>query len=1139
MSEAMIAKRSLILVALGAANLAAAQNYVVTSAPAPYQPLVGGTNIKSMFSSTDDAQVIMPIGFTFPYFGQNYTSVGINTNGFITFQTSVCSPPGFQSCLGGTSMPNATRTPHQVIAAWWEDMSVSAAATQVNYLSTPTQLDVEWRDLNRLGGSFTVTMRITLFASGQIQVHYGNRSGSGGAGVMGFEGDGQPANGASFNVPPNNLPCSTSSAACTMSNFPIDTVYTIGQPMGPDLFVQSVALNSVMNSGGMMNISITPTFRNFGLMAANGFTWDAWLSTDRTWQMTDLPIGATTMPINCAPSTTVQDTLMAQIPQPPNGNYYVIVRADAPNNNVAEGMFGELNNIGSTSNYFVSGLDLVATSISGPTMSGPGNMVTINVNWFNQGTDAAGNVDFGIYLSGNTTWDASDFLLYQGTKNVSGGQTIMEGVTFTVPNNVPGGMFYYILRLNIGMPPVVEAPGNNTAVSGSQVTVRQSDLVIKGVEFVDVTTGTPTTTALFGSPGRMRVTAANEGGADARNFRVGVVVSQDSNLSLLQDTIVIESPVTLIAQGTTQVLDVMFQLPENDRANRPFTTGNYFFFGLLDSSGQITELSETNNNMMVMNPVVTRAPAADLTVTRFDAPSAVGVGEIAPVYRVFKNVGNRDASDVKYRYYASANAQVTVDDTPCRILTGGNARDFDAISMPAGAIVAGTEMIEIPATLTPGTYYLGAVLDTDQAVTELDESNNGLGSLPVTVAPSALRITTTSLPDAVIDRPYMFQLSAAGEVPGQATTWDVDEAQGNLPNGLTLSTGGLLSGMPTSESVVGVTFTVTNNNVTAVKRLALRVLPTTTQVEITTPSLPPVVNSTLIMYETFLGAAGGVKPYRWSQVAVAGEVLPRGINLTPDGRLYGNPQTGIMEKPYPITLEVRDSLGTASRRTFNLRVVAPGAIIFENLNLPEGLVGDAYLHDISVRNFDMSPLAKPLTYRIVSGQLPDGITEVREGDVLLLQGKPQIAGLFAFTIEVEDARGRVDSADFLLRVYPSGLKISVNNLPERLVPGDPVDFTFVVNGASDVTFELFSGALPPGATFNADGHVTGMVDPTATQGSYNFVVQAKDSVGATGLGAFSLNVKRDPPRQGCKCSAIDAGLMWVALLAVARKRRRS
>src|SRR5262249_47236912 len=62
-----------------------------------------------------------------------------------------------------------------------------------------------------------------------------------------------------------------------------------------------------------------------------------------------------------------------------------------------------------------------------------------------------------------------------------------------------------------------------------------------------------------------------------------------------------------------------------------------------------------------------------------------------------------------------------------------------------------------------------------------------------TIPAAAQTITTTSLPDAVVGVSYPAQALAAtgGTTP---YTWSV--ASGNLPLGLTLSTGGLISGTP-------------------------------------------------------------------------------------------------------------------------------------------------------------------------------------------------------------------------------------------------------------------------------------------------------------------------------------------------------
>ncbi|MBK7863565.1 MAG: putative Ig domain-containing protein [Archangiaceae bacterium] len=1118
--------RVVVALAVLSGGSAFAQNYVVQSQAAAYVPMTGGTPITTWtqtgtFSATDEGFFQLPLGFTFPYYGNNYTDVFVDTNGYFTFGARCTS-----SCFTIRAIPNTTGSFHNVIAPWFGDLNVAGATVQ--YKGSSSDMEIEFLNVPRLSGGANVTFKLKLTAGGVFQVHFGTLTGATNINASsGFENS-TGSMGAAI------APCG---GACNNAAFPANTLVTVGQPAGPDLIVQTVSLGSVTKTGGNLSLTINPTFRNFGLMNASGFVWKAYLSADRLKDVGDTLVLTSTTPLNCAAGATVSDSASATIPAPATGNYYVLVEADTANA-VNEGQFGEDNNVGASANYFVSGLDLVTNAVSGPAMSGPGNMMTVHVDWFNQGTDSPTQpVEFGVYLSTDNVWSTSDFALYTSTRTVTGGQTVVEDVTFPVPANVPGGDFFYILKVDPNSLITESSETNNAVTSTAKVTVRQADLVIKSVDFVDAATGVSVRHGVFGTPSRVIITAANEGGADARNFKVGVAISTDANLSLLNDTIVVEASVTQILQGTTVTLDVPFTMPENDRNNRPFTTGNYFFFGMLDSSLQITELAEGNNNLMVMQPVLMSSPAPDLTVVRFDSPSAVGVGEIAPVYRVFKNIGPRGASDVRYQYFISANAQVTVDDTLVKIVDGASVTDFGSVPMPAGAVATATEFIQLPANITPGTYYLGAVLDSDSKVVELDETNNSLGSTAVTVAASSLRVTTPSLPDAVIGRPYSFQLSVQGEAPGMPTTWAIDAAQGSPPMGITLSTTGLLSGTPTVETVVGITVVATNNMRTAQARFALRVLPTTTQVEITTPSLPSVVNSTSITYETWLGAAGGAKPYAWRLVPVAGEALPRNLTLAMDGRLSGVPATGIMEKAYPITVEVRDALGTTAQRKFNLRVVAPGAIIFTNLAIPDGLVGSAYLTDIAVKNFDQSPLSKPLIYRLIDGALPEGVQMVVEQDVLLLQGTPTVASTYGFTIEVEDSKGRTDSADFLMRVYPSNLTVRASELP-TLHPGDTVDFSFTANGTpTGVTFKLYSGGLPPGATLGTDGHVTGMVAATDSEGTYNFVVEASDTTGASGIGAFSLQVKREIVVKGCGCG-VGGGLEWLAMMLLPLVFRR-
>ena len=123
----------------------------------------------------------------------------------------------------------------------------------------------------------------------------------------------------------------------------------------------------------------------------------------------------------------------------------------------------------------------------------------------------------------------------------------------------------------------------------------------------------------------------------------------------------------MLPAGQSRTVTFSFPIPLRDKTNKVYTTGSYYLFAMLDSFNQVGELLETNNNAAVPGPVNLRAPAQDYAVLKVDAPASAAVGELAPVYRVIKNVGNVPGTAVSYRYYASANAIVTQEDIPLSI----------------------------------------------------------------------------------------------------------------------------------------------------------------------------------------------------------------------------------------------------------------------------------------------------------------------------------------------------------------------------------------------------------------------------------------------------------------------------------------
>ena len=72
----------------------------------------------------DDASVTVPLPFPFTFYGQTYESVGVTTNGFITFTPGASPfPPYLNAPIPDKGEPNAA------IYALWDDLVVDATGS--------------------------------------------------------------------------------------------------------------------------------------------------------------------------------------------------------------------------------------------------------------------------------------------------------------------------------------------------------------------------------------------------------------------------------------------------------------------------------------------------------------------------------------------------------------------------------------------------------------------------------------------------------------------------------------------------------------------------------------------------------------------------------------------------------------------------------------------------------------------------------------------------------------------------------------------------------------------------------------------------------------------------------------------------
>lgn len=169
----------------------------------------------------------------------------------------------------------------------------------------------------------------------------------------------------------------------------------------------------------------------------------------------------------------------------------------------------------------------------------------------------------------------------------------------------------------------------------------------------------------------------------------------------------------------------------------------------------------------------------------------------------------------------SGNAVVTVDPTPsldpvtaAPICTGGTT-NIALSSTPTGATFAWTSALASGAVtgFAPGTgntiaqALTGAGVVTYTVAPTLGACAAAGSPVQQTVADPA--IVTTQLPNTVLGASYNQALSAPGAITG--ATFAV--TSGALPNGLTLSPAGVVSGTPTVESTFTFTVTATANGI--------------------------------------------------------------------------------------------------------------------------------------------------------------------------------------------------------------------------------------------------------------------------------------------------------------------------------------
>jgi hypothetical protein len=141
-------------------------------------------------------------------------------------------------------------------------------------------------------------------------------------------------------------------------------------------------------------------------------------------------------------------------------------------------------------------------------------------------------------------------------------------------------------------------------------------------------------------------------------------------------------------------------------------------------------------------------------------------------------------------------------------------------------------------------------------------------------------------------------------------------------------------------------------------------------------------------YSQALHATGGKAPLSW---VISRGALPNGLNLNA-GEISGTPS---VSGSFSFTILVMDKGGVTTSTTLSITIQRVNAIIVTT-NLPEGKIGTKYSQTLTAKGG-----LPPYRWSLADGDLPVGLTLSGE----IISGTPTMAGMFSFTILMEDSAG--------------------------------------------------------------------------------------------------------------------------------------
>ena len=390
---------------------------------------------------------------------------------------------------------------------------------------------------------------------------------------------------------------------------------------------------------------------------------------------------------------------------------------------------------------------------------------------------------------------------------------------------------------------------------------------------------------------------------------------------------------------------------------------------------------------------------------------------------------------------------------------------------------------------------------------------NDLGSRPIAIE------SASTLPSAVNLVNHIQALASSGGVLPH--TWSVVDFLGRLPSGLSLSSGGIIFGLPNETGTFNFSVQVTDSLGSSVqKRLTMAVrepvpfdsqflsqsIVSTVQTGQQFNAILKWLNNGSEIWDGSIRAVGQnpASNTTWSATIapVSGftlKGLPREIKLN----AVAPRVAGTYDYQWQLFQEGRGFFGQPSA---NLKIiVTAGPPAIDSPSPSQGFVGSPFSYQLTVAGG-----TPPHVWSITNGSLPSGL--VLDPSTGLISGIPAAVGSATFIAQVIDAGLRSAQRQYSIAIgpaAPSPLRIDLAPTIQAL-RGMPVTFQPSANGGTQpYSWSIAAGTLPAGLTINSG---SGLISGTpSVSGDFSATIAVRDERSQSASGPIQIRVSEPEP----------------------------